>query len=1835
MLLIGSFVVRDVVAQSQTGTQLLLPTGGEYGVLWQRLRNYSERRDWDSVLEGLSRYIELVQRPEVNTVVPSGGGFAMGVRKLYSQLVRRLPALQQKSYRERLDSVVGPLWKDARENLPPGDVRRLRHRLVRDYPESSLQRSLLRDVVDDAFERGDWERARDACEHLLGFLRDDLQDDEPDRTESGSDENESLGRSGQLVDRVRARLVLAQIFAAWGDRDQLQVQITALESVRSSDRFSKLAEPLRTQIARTMEAAPLVLESHLVRRKAIPSNSLRPQVIRIARGSDGEPAPPFQLGRTLWQKAVPGGLLRAMVDELRRDTDAGDIPLPYHADADDQLILFQHSDRVVAFDVERGVETWSAELEPDTLALSGLRVPILGPRTCYVVSRGAILALDRASGRPQWKTSFAYDRESGRLVSRASVDVADGSALRPSTEAGAQEAETAETPRGEEGVGANDENEQTGQKSKSGDGDEDEDALCLPSPPAFFQDGLLVSLTVRVSDESLVYLVSLDSEGRETWSTFLGSTGSVNYLGLGSINSMPLAHGDSVYVLTNQGFLAAVDGEDGTIQWVFEYPTLSSRAQAESIRTSNRWQANPIARVGSTLLIAPSDSSQLVAVDRRTGSEMWRHRRERNSTLVGVTDEACIVAGRSASAIGHSGPRRGTVLWRYEPEGNDFVPLGRPTLARSGLVLPGRHNMVVLSPRDGTVRTRTLWDFGGGGNVLVARRFLAVCTPESLMVYGDRQDDQERIGRLKGTSPGTLLTRAKYYLRRYELERGLAELDRWSNSAPPPPSPNSELDSLHLDLAELIHYHSRSPTGASRASRLLHHRFLLERTPERKVKAAVELAKNLEEENRPAEAMSIYHAALVHGRSRTEIVPEEFRTEAIARAGILSIDSEAYLRDRIQQLRRHTDQPQLVFEAIETEADEALKQAHQRSTTLAYQQIIRLYPYTLAAAQAYLDLSLSYRDRLSYAQAIEAMEGYVRDYEDDPHFDSRELIRAQLVLINLLSHVGKRLEAKERALRLIASYGDRVVTGIPGMPRGETVRDYLEPRLAEPAFVILPEEQPKILSSPLRMSWRSPADLEAIDRRFLVPEGPSPPELEDCFLTQSADFVECREAPTGLPRWRLSLNLIPGFRTERSTYFTRPPRSGPKALRGRFEDGRLVLYDQHNLFAVDAIKGAIRWHIPFGENRPASDKIGRIRPPRLRERLRRVLISSSGIHAVSSEKKLYHFNLEGRKLWEEPLTYTPTALRRPTLAHNKLFVHSSQPPGISVHDALTGEFLRRIGNQSVFLDPIHLADDKLLLPYPNRIELLDLATERVDWHFVPPRGTIENLFYFEDHPGECVVVYNRRNNSPALVGLSLQSGRQRWLHEKEFAARWSRFTVFREGSRFYVIHGDHAWHLVALELRDGATVDKPLIAPAWPGGSQKLGTFYSGASARRLYIGSNIIVFHDPNNSISIYDRSQGTPRPAVADAINRFLTEKGSFASSVVGDKLIILTDGGDCAFEPDPDRPTDDLGSLVHMNLVRAWLNDPSNADRLIDLAQAYFRKGRLKTAIDLVGRALVSEEGLAGQSQTIQLRLRYLLDGLKQEYMERQFKLKNEAPSIHTRRLRTSPTVDGELNDWWDVGSRIRMQTPQNIGTVPSPDGLKHWEGEEDLSAILYTGWDEKYFYFALDVTDDVLYPYDRDAAGWKGDCLIIGLDPTGNMGYQQTGNDQLMTLALTLPKRRNEDKNDDEESAEDEEEEEDKTGKPDGKFAVKRKADNTGAIYEVALPWDSFADETTANRPPYRGYSFGLSLLLTDDDTGQGASKTLSINPCQLLPNSHKSRLVWRFIVPNFFPRVKLE
>jgi len=208
---------------------------------------------------------------------------------------------------------------------------------------------------------------------------------------------------------------------------------------------------------------------------------------------------------------------------------------------------------------------------------------------------------------------------------------------------------------------------------------------------------------------------------------------------------------------------------------------------------------------------------------------------------------------------------------------------------------------------------------------------------------------------------------------------------------------------------------------------------------------------------------------------------------------------------------------------------------------------------------------------------------------------------------------------------------------------------------------------------------------------------------------------------------------------------------------------------------------------------------------------------------------------------------------------------------------------------------------------------------------------------------------------------------------------------------------------------------------------------------------------------------------------------------------------------------------------------------------------------------------------------------------------------------------------------------MRDLRSINDSPTPgQETEIWKGEEDLSATLYTGWDDRYFYFAFDVDDNRIYPYDKNADYWRGDCLIIGLDPTGDGGLNHRHDDQLLTLALTIPNRNKKDKNRGEDG-----EEEDQKRKPKGRYAVKKKEDNSGVVYEVAIPWSTFGPEFEQGQAPSEGKRFGLSLVVTDDDSGQGATKMLSFTPCHLIPRAQASRAIWKHLIPEYFPKVRLQ
>ncbi len=173
---------------------------------------------------------------------------------------------------------------------------------------------------------------------------------------------------------------------------------------------------------------------------------------------------------------------------------------------------------------------------------------------------------------------------------------------------------------------------------------------------------------------------------------------------------------------------------------------------------------------------------------------------------------------------------------------------------------------------------------------------------------------------------------------------------------------------------------------------------------------------------------------------------------------------------------------------------------------------------------------------------------------------------------------------------------------------------------------------------------------------------------------------------------------------------------------------------------------------------------------------------------------------------------------------------------------------------------------------------------------------------------------------------------------------------------------------------------------------------------------------------------------------------------------------------------------------------------------------------------------------------------------------------------------PIVDGDLREWADadpLGMGRREQVHDKV-----------WRGPADLSAIAFAKWDDRFFYFACAVTDDVPFQPFTAPELRRGDSVVFALSPDRNGPANRSGygpGDQEIGLALlnlTQPVLY-------------------RFAGPPGialgpipHSVVAIRRDGTHTYYEAAIPWSELAPAI-----PQPGAIFGFSVVVNDND-GQG-------------------------------------
>lgn len=170
---------------------------------------------------------------------------------------------------------------------------------------------------------------------------------------------------------------------------------------------------------------------------------------------------------------------------------------------------------------------------------------------------------------------------------------------------------------------------------------------------------------------------------------------------------------------------------------------------------------------------------------------------------------------------------------------------------------------------------------------------------------------------------------------------------------------------------------------------------------------------------------------------------------------------------------------------------------------------------------------------------------------------------------------------------------------------------------------------------------------------------------------------------------------------------------------------------------------------------------------------------------------------------------------------------------------------------------------------------------------------------------------------------------------------------------------------------------------------------------------------------------------------------------------------------------------------------------------------------------------------------------------------------------------PTIDGSFAKWADA-------VPLGMGRAEQMHG-KAWGGPADLSAYAYVRWDDRFFYFACAVTDDIHYQPFAGSDLPRGDSVQFALSadrvgPATRVGYGPGEHE----FVLALP--------------------------PSGQPILHRLAGPAGTapgpvegaqmaivrsgirvFYEAAIPWTALTPLT-----PTAGAIYGLSLVVNDND-----------------------------------------
>ncbi|RMG07855.1 MAG: hypothetical protein D6731_22900 [Planctomycetota bacterium] len=1322
------------------------------------------------------------------------------------------------------------------------------------------------------------------------------------------------------------------------------------------------------------------------------------------------------------------------------------------------------------------------------------------------------------------------------------------------------------------------------------------------SPPLYHEASVFVSVLSAEKGNLRARLVRLDAAGgKVVYDAFIASRAAYDHLGLGTPLPTPAVDARGhVVVATGLGLVAALEPSQGEIVWATRYPAAPQGSQATLVLDERRFRAVSPLTDDDPIVVAPVDGPDLLAVNGANGQLLWRAPRGDARWCLAARDGRVLLLGERLTVLERQSGRilaRGPRL----PE----QAIGRPALYADELLAPTAKGLLRIDGSDGRLLAQLRFREPreeAGACVPLGPGLLATIGYRRVTVFEDLATTRGALEERYAGRPVLWAMLGELYARRRDVEAGLKFLQRAVRSG------ITQTQRLRVQSAAVEFLSEEALAARARGDRRLFRQrarqvdyFLgaLGARPDRLPVGRVQrdllaaaapvlraYADDLAADPRPEGwplAVRAYQR-LLHTPPGCLVALDQ---------GTL-VAARSYAARRIRELVAVHGAS--VYEPFERAAQEELKLALAARSVQDLRKVIERYPGSTALADARWALAGLLEEGGLRGESVAVLRRFLREHPGDAR---RADALARLVLLE--ERLRRLSAAREDLDRLLALRPEPVVTvgGTPQPARawaaaqrarllGQRSRESVEAARALAG-----------LDPPLRRVFRGPTELSQDGAELVALHAPRGPA--GFYALRRGEQLELARAPDG----------------ERVLVTDAPPEAGGR-LPPVLSEGLLVIPSLEGLTALQTAgpqAGRVAWALPVG----FSGNGARIGP----HPAHALAATEHGLVLLTGDSRLLGIDpARGSVRWERTLDFRASG---GLVARGELVCAYSSSSGVgaafSVEDG-TPRWRLPAGDRPVRRgSPCWLGEGALVFAEDGqRLSAYAAADGKRRWTHPGDGSWILETVAAPD--GSAVVV---RTHGPAGAGLRAHGapdGQVLWSDGGAGAARpgapavggaratLSAVTVGEDAVYTARAAGGQA-ELWCQDLRTGNRRWAHRLAV----GSRAVRSLETAGSvlvARTGLFGSRA--------ALVVLSRGSGEEVESHSLPGRRFL----GLGLVATGGVAVASTDRGVAAFAAvDSERLAEET-----VELARALEKTPTDSRLRVRLARHLELAGRRRAA------ASVLERGLLGESLRLDAfdRLFAELTSLGEQAAE------EEPPRLSVRRMPRPPIIDGELSDWWRPWSSVDLRGPSFVQPIQQPPGAPpgRWTGLEDLSARLYLGWDEKNLYFALDVDDAHLRPYDSEAPNWVGDCLLIAVDCRGDGGDVVLGDDLLLSLALTLPKKK-----DDEE-----EQDEEKEREPSGKYFVRKKDDNSGAIYEAAIPWTSFAENGASVDPakgPRPGFSFGFNVVLTDDDGDRwghgeeagprGALKTLELTPGVLL-HREKSRL-WQGYVPRRFARITLR